>query len=56
MNRVLGIRAVPDGFFWAVVEGERAAPILVASDKAIFSLHPTRSLPLSLGAATVCII
>lgn len=36
MKRVLGIRAVPDGFYWAVVEGDRAAPILVASDKALF--------------------
>src|SRR5579864_1975154 len=36
MGRSLGIRAVPEGFFWAVVEGERAAPILVANDRAVF--------------------
>jgi len=36
MHRVLGVRAVPDGFFWAVVDGETAAPILVGADKSFF--------------------
>jgi len=36
MNRVLGLRAVPEGFYWSVVEGDRSAPILVATDKAVF--------------------
>lgn len=36
MCRVLGIRAVPEGFYWAVVEGDAATPIHVASDRVVF--------------------
>src|SRR4029077_10360829 len=36
MHRVLGIRAVPEGFYWAVVEGTTEAPIHIASDRVVF--------------------
>ncbi len=35
MHRVLGIRAVPDGFYWAVIEGSVEAPIHIASDRVV---------------------
>jgi hypothetical protein len=47
MRRVLGIRAVPEGFYWAVVEGSADAPIRSASDRVIFPASYTEPAALS---------